>query len=150
MADTATEEVNPIEAVLEKEIDAENNTEIKNSGDHEGILAKAGDKVAMMNTPTERKNAEEVAKMASQISSAEQQKDFKSTVTPGTVNPNNQTFGVLGVPLAAAVHDFDLDRAARDQASVKDKIASDSKDVKEHNETLTRIVSNIEKENDKK
>lgn len=148
MSETQTADAGAsIEEVLRVESEAETKVEVSGPTDDDGIVEKAKLKLDMINSPTERKSSEELAKMVGQIHAAEVHKTLN--IQQGTVHPEHQTFGVLGLPLAAAVHDFDLDPAVRAQASVKTKSDSDNKAIKEHNESLTRIVQNIEAENAK-
>lgn len=135
------------EELLANESEAETKVEVDGPEDDSAIVAKAKAKLDMMNAPTERKSAEELAKMVGQIHTAEVHKQLD--IQQGTVHPEHQTFGVLGMPLAAAVHDFELDRDAQAQASVKTKRSEDDKAIKEHNESLARIVKGLEKEESK-
>lgn len=148
MAETKAPETTPIESVLENESESETKVEVDGPKDKDSIVAKAEAKLAMMNIPTDRKTQEDLAKMVSQINSAEEQKAVN--IQQGTVHPEHQTFGILGVPMAAAVHDYELDKGDPAQGSVKTKRAEDDKAVKEHNESLARIRENLEKENGSK
>lgn len=147
---------NPIEEVLKDNAsDLKNESEsekvkIEEPSDFDKVLDKAQDKYEMMNVPTERKTSEDVSKLAAQVHAAEAQQRASNTLRAGGVNPDHQTYGVLGIPMAAAVHDYTLNQAAADQASVKTKTVEDEKAIKEHNESLARIRSAIEKENESK
>lgn len=117
-------------------------TKVDGPEDDAAVLEKAKDKYDMMNIPTERKVAEDVSKIAAQVHAAEAQKALE--IQQGTVNPEHQTYGVLGIPMAAAVHDYTLDASAAAQATVKTKKAEDDKAIKAHNDSLSQIVKNIE------
>ena len=138
----APENAPDIETLL-NETESETQTEVDGPKDSDSIVKKAEAKLAMMNIPTDRKTSEDLAKMIGQVHAAEEHKAVD--ITQGTVHPEHQTFGVLGVPMAAAVHDYELDRESAAQASVKTKRAEDDKKIKEHNESLARITEAIEK-----
>lgn len=132
---------------LETESDAEK-VEIESPEDTDNVVQKATEKYEMMNVPTERKVSEDVSKLAAQVYAAEAQK-ASANIEPATAHPEHRTYGVLGIPLAAAVHDYTLDQNAMAQATVKTKQKEDSDAIKEHNDSLNRIVKNIEAENAK-
>lgn len=149
MAEKLAEQENPetdIATVLENETKSETIVKVEGPEDTDNIEAKAKAKLGMMNIPTERKAAEDLAKMTSQVHAAEVHKSLD--IQQGTVHPEHQTFGILGIPMAAAVHDYDLDRAQLAQSSVKTKQATDNSAIKEHNESLARIRKAIEEKNE--
>lgn len=141
---TEAPDTGTFEELLANESVAETKVKVEGPEDTDSIVEKAKAKLDMINAPTERKSAEELAKMTAQIHTAEVHKSLD--IQQGTVHPEHQTFGVLGMPLAAAVHDFDIDRDAQAQGSVKTKRAEDEKAIKEHNESLARIVKGLEKD----
>lgn len=112
--------------------------------DSDSVERKARDKYNLIEVPTERKVREDIAKLGGQIQTAETHRVIE--VQQGEAHPEHRTYDAYGSPVAAAVHDYDSDRVETRTVRGSGK---DDAEVKKHNDSLKKIVDNIEKENKK-
>jgi hypothetical protein len=99
------------------------------------VQKKALDKFNMINKPTDRATSENLAKLAGQINSAEQQ-IAAAPIYQGTAHPEHQTYGAMGVPIAALTHDYDEDSR---------RVVKDTAEVKKHNDETRKIREALDK-----
>lgn len=106
------------------------------------VADKALDKFNVLNKPTDRATAENLAKLGGQIHSAEEQ-IAAAPIYQGTAHPEHQTYGAIGVPMAALTHDYDQDRIVMAQQTVRTK--PEDPEVKKHNDEVLKVTSVLNK-----